>query len=394
MADVATIAPGRWGFSRIVQKPNGGFTTAAMQQGLASAIAAYYPPRVAGGYAAPYAAIKITSGILTTPTSDTILLPRDLALADMTLGDLTALQRTNLRNFLETWAQYDFTDWDGTIRSIPGFLATVQTYTTTTTVRQVLRDVYRYLGHSTDRPKPILFESHNTEYTDDFSSDPFSAPRWTNDIATAVWDSTNSELDMSYASAWPGCRYSVNDAGSIEHEAQVTSIWNGEFGATTGAAVRMDNAAAQDWYMGYWDRTNIILGRLNGGSETDLTTFAFTATANDFVTQRIAASGSAGNNVALSMWRTTHGASKPSDPGWYGTDGSPDETYTDTSVDRLDAASHLDCGIAGHGEGADYDSRSDFFKLRAISDRAGAGRTTRNTRSAPLGVNVGMNWRM
>lgn len=376
MAEVTTIQAGRWGFTRIVPRPGiaGGWTTASAVQGITDGSAEYfYPPLVAGSYAAPYAVVRLTGALVTSPDANTILLPRNLDLADLTLGDLTAPQRLNLRNFLETWVAYQFTDWDGTLQSMPGIQTLVQAYTAATPIRQVLRDLYRYLGHSADRPRPQAFESHNTEYTDDFSSDPFSAPRWTNDRGTAVWDSTNNELDMSFAVGNPQCRYSVNDAGSIEHESQITSVWDGLFEQAAGAAVRMDSAGGQDCYFCTWNRTNVLLYRSNAGSPTLLTSAAFSATAFDFVTNRIAASGAAGANVALSIWRTTHGASKPSDPGWYGTDGSPDQTYTDTAVDRLDASGHLDCGSSGIGTGADYDSRSDFFKLRAISDRGGGG---------------------
>lgn len=374
MADVSQIKTGRWGFTRIVPASGlaGGWTTAAARQRLTDGTAEYfYPPLVAGNYAAPYALVRLTGTLLTTPDADTILLPRNLDLAELTLGDLRAGQRTNLRNFLETWTDYQFTDWDGTLQNIPGLVATVQSYTAATTVRQVLRDLYRYLGHSADRPRPQAFESHNTEHLDTFATDPF-ATRWVNDRGTAVWDSGNSELDMSFAVGHPQCRYVVNDPGSIEQEAQITSAWDGLFEAACGAAVRMDNAGGQDCYCCSWDRTNLTLYRSNGGSLTLLSSFAFSSTAFNFITHRLAAAGGIGANVALAIWRNDHGASKPTDPGWYGLDGSPNHTYTDTAVDRLDAAGHVDCGSAGVGSGTDFDSRSCFFKERAISDRSGA----------------------
>lgn len=373
--DVSIIKAGRWGFSRIVRNTRGplstGWTTAAAQQRLTDGGASYfYPPLVAGAYAAPYALVRLRGNLITQPNSDTLLIPRNLDLAELTLGDLTAAQRLNLRNFIETWAAYQFTDWDGTLRSIPGMAARVQTYTASTLVRDLLRDLYRYLAHSASRPRPSTFESHNTEHLDDFSTDPFSDPRWTNDRGTAVYDGTNDELDMSFAIGHPQCRYSVNDAGSMEQEAQITSVWDGLFEQAAGAAVRMDNAGGQDCYFTAWDRTDLLIYRSNGGSPTLFAQDALSGTAFDFFTNRLAAAGSAGNNVVLSWWTDNHGASKPTDPGWYGVDGAPDGSDTDSSVDRLDAAGHLDCGSAGIGAGVDHDSRSCFFKLRAISDRS------------------------
>lgn len=386
MADVSIIAPGRWGFSRIVANV-GGWTTDAMQDQLAPQIEAHYPPLVAGTYTVPYALVRLVGPVGTPANNDTVLLPRDLDLSELTLGDLTAGQRNAVRNFLEsTYVAYQFTDWDGTLVNKAGLAATVQTYTNATTLRQVLRDVYRYLGHSLDRPRPALMETHNTEYLDTFATDPYATPRWTNESGTHVWDSGNSELDMSLAVGGPGARYSVNGPGSIEHESQVTAVENHSMGdAGVGPGVRMHNTGTDDWYTLWYDAgTTLYLGRWNAGVRTNLTTFSFTYTNGNFVTARMAAAGTAGSNVALSMWRNHDGASKPADPGWYGADGTPDHTYTDTSVDRLDDSAHAHCGITGRGQGVDYDTRCCFWKSRAISDRGGAGTNPKGPLSNPL----------
>jgi hypothetical protein len=87
---------------------------------------------------------------------------------------------------------------------------------------------------------------------------------------------------------------------------------------------------------------------------------------------RSAYTGTAGSNVVVDIWYQNHSTSKPSDPGWIGVDGSPDETYTDTAADRLDDSTHLYNGIVWQGQGVDYDTRHSYYKQRAISDRGGA----------------------
>jgi hypothetical protein len=137
-----------------------------------------------------------------------------------------------------------------------------------------------------------------------------------------------------------GVRYSVNGPGSIEHEAQCTFIQGtgGVFPSGAAAACRIDNTGADDWYYIEIDLDDdVILCRLNGASRTALTTFTggFVNAASDWLTVRIAAAGAIGANTVISLWWQNHGGSKPADPGWIGVDGSPDQTYTDTAVDRL-----------------------------------------------------------
>jgi len=375
MADVSVIEPGRWGFSRIIDDGAGGWTTHAMQERLATAVQAKYPPLVGGVYPVPYAMVRLAGGIVTPSTNDTVLIPRNLDLAELTLGDLTAQQRQNLRNFLETWIEYQFVDWDGAIRRMPGLATVVATYTAATLVREVLRDIYRHLGHSTGRPKPILFESHNTEYLDNFGTDPF-ATRWTNELGAATWDSTNFEIHGDVGTNPWGLRYSINGPGSLDHEAQVTHLVNSGSSHCGGPAVRMHNTGTDDWYLFTildWNDQNLIqVERINGGTPSTLSSIAFTVADNDWATQRAAAEGGAGANVLLSVWANNHGTSKPSDPGWFGVDGSPTATYTDTSVDRLDDAAHVHCGISARSGGLSYDTRHSYWKSRAISDRGGA----------------------
>lgn len=347
-----------------------------MQERLATAVQAKYPPLVSGAYPVPFALVRLAGSIAAPVTNDTVLIPRNLDLAELTLGDLTAQQRQNLRNFLETWIEYQFVDWDGAIRRMPGLAAMVATYTTGTLVRAMLRDIYRYLGHSTDRPRPGLFESHNTEYLDSFATDPTS--RWTAELGSATWDSGNSEYPLNGAGD-NLLRYSANGPGSIEHEAQATFLVNTAAGDPGGSACRFDTAGANDAYAAQvWDWNNqnqLRLYRWNAGVRSNLADLStLTVADNDWVTLRTACAGAAGANVVINLWAQNHGTTKPSDPGWYGVDATPGYTYTDTAVDRLDDTNHGHCGMMSRNANT-YDIRHSFFKLRAISDRGGGGTT-------------------
>src|SRR3990167_5638507 len=190
MAEVTRILPGWWGISRILPGARGGWTTAAMRQQLSrDGIDAYYPPLVGGIYPIPFALVRCRGTVDTVPDADIILCPVFIT-AGQTVGDLTTAQRTRFRASLGALCPpYQFTDWDSTVQTRAAFQDQLDGYTNATSLEQWLRDFYTYLAHSTSRPRPALAELHNTETTDDFSTDPFSAPRWTNEGGTAVWDS-------------------------------------------------------------------------------------------------------------------------------------------------------------------------------------------------------------
>ena len=375
MADVTNIVAGRWGFTRILPEPDGdGWTTHAMLERLGDEITIQFPPLVNGAFPVPFAMVRLNGAIISPSTNDTILIPRNLTQAELTLGDLTAQQRLNLRNFLETLAAYSFTDWDGTLKDIPGMSAQVATYTTNTLIRDLLRDLYRYLGHSASRPRMASAEWHNTEHLDGF--DTSHETRWTactaSGIGNGTWDGTDLEVDFS-GDQGAYVRYSANNSGSIEHEAQITGRHTASV-RCLGPGVRMSTNSGYGISRGAGPETQ--LWKLIAGTRTN----PYTSSASgsfadlDFVTLRLAASGGNGANVELSMWVNPHlTGTKPSDPGWWGTDGSPTYTYTDTAADRLDdSAVDLDCGLLARGMVASVDTRHNYFKLRAIADRGGA----------------------
>lgn len=371
---IVNVRDGQWGVSRIVETSTRSYTTAAMQQKLADIVEAYYPPLVNGAYPIGYALVHL-EGNIGTPNADTELLPRNAV--NVRLGDLTATQRNRLRNVLETvFTAYDFTDFDGSSQSVQPFTTFTANYTVDTTLRDVAKDIFRFLRHSVKRNKIVLAESHNTEYTDDFATNPFTAPRWTNVKNTQVWDGVNFELDFqTNTSNRPSAKYSINNTGSIEHEAQGTFFQAGSFTQGGGGATRFNSTGALDWYFTGVDASDdIILFRVTGDALSTLTTFtgALVNANNDWITTRLSSQGTAGSNVVVNLWYTNHGTSKPSDPGWIGVDGSPNQTFTDSSANRLDDATSIQCGMGMVGSGIEVDTRNDFFKQRAITDRAGA----------------------
>lgn len=238
--------------------------------------------------------------------------------------------------------------------------------------------------------------------SDDFATDP--ATRWTGvDSAPFTWDSTNFEFVVDLTVSNPiAYRYTSSAPGSIEHECQVTfrlGTSSSEEG-TGGPGVRMDSGGAEDYYgvNVNWRAGEIVIIRSVGGTATDvgLPLTGLTLADGDWITIRLAAAGTAGNNVVLSLWYAVDSGAgaKPNYTSMIGVDGSPNATRTDSDVDRLDAAGHAHVGIVSGAQGNQYDTMHDNWRAQAISDRGGGGgRTTKNTRSAPLGVEVGMGWR-
>lgn len=366
------LLEGRWGLSRIVTDADGGFSVAAMRDRLGQRIEAYYPPlnEAKTAYTLGFAVVRLQGGVQQPANDDTRLIPN--ALLDATLGDLTLLQRQRLRAEIEEWfTGYQFTDYDGTVKIKAAFSAAG--YTRDTPVRRILLDLFEHMGHSESRPRVIVPESHNTEYTDDFSTDPSS--RWTFEAGSASWDSGNSEYDFNTTTNTIA-RYSANDPGSIEQEAQVTAIEGAA--RCPYVAVRVENAGANDCYAIHSNADGLMdMARWVAGARTTLTNWTLPSRdSGDFVTWRLAASGAVGANVVLDAWVTNHGTTKPSDPGWIGVDGSPDNTVTDTSVNRHDDSTDIQCGIGGRSGASDYDTRHCFWKSRAISDRGGAAATS------------------
>ncbi len=83
------------------------------------------------------------------------------------------------------------------------------------------------------------------EFSDSFDSNPYSGA-WTNEMSSAVWDSTNGELDISNDND-TAIRF-TNSTGSIDHEAQVTAQLTSQNERLVGPGVRFDNTGANSMY--------------------------------------------------------------------------------------------------------------------------------------------------
>lgn len=371
MTDVTLIRSGRWGLSRALFV-DGGWTTYAAEQRLAPTVENHWPPIRAGAPVVNAVLVRLVGPVTAPADTNTRLFPRDLAdLADVTLGELTAAQGNNLRNFLESWLLgYSFQDWDGQQKVIAAFTEKTATYTNSTTLKQIVRDIYKHLYHSANRPRPVVTESHNTEYTDDFATD--TASRWTNftSFTGVAWNSTNQEADVGGDNDCAS-RYSANNPGSIEHEAQALTLSYTDRRAV-GPGVRMYGTNRDAYGCSLDQSDNLQLWKLVGATRTNIAVTTLAITQGNWIWQRLAAEGTAGNNVVLSYWRVDTGsATKPgADAGWQGANGTPDYTFTDTAADRLDDSTHTDCGLAGRGA-VSATSRTDWWRERAISDRAG-----------------------
>lgn len=237
-----------------------------------------------------------------------------------------------------------------------------------------------------------------TEYTDNFDTDPYALPRWVNELGTATWDSVDLELELNDDNS-SSYRYVAGSPGSIGHEAQVTA--RAETGKRlVGPGVRFDNTGVNDMYGITFENASgnisYIFTRWNNGVRTNMKsgTIASAFTPGNFYTIRMSASGGVGGEVVLDVWFVDHGATKPSDPGWIGDDNNPDATFTDTepSGTRLDGSQYTHAGIAGRGTTGAHEDRHDYFKVRDISDRAGANVPPVNIRGGTT-IRGGVNFR-
>jgi hypothetical protein len=388
MAIPEPSAGGRWALARIVTVASTlgsgvSFTTAASVERIATTRTHYFPPLRDDhtGYVNAWALVHLV-GPIGAVSGDVLLLPA-LTL-DQTLNALTNPERNQLRTALESRCLgYSYTDNRGQAKTIAALSGSA--WSSSTLYRDVLKGILGYSEHS-DRREPRVSdaETHNTEFLDSFATDP--SGRWTAQIESATWDSGNSEYDVDLTGQAVLLEYTANTPGSIEHEAQVTTIAHATEPRIVGAAVRIDGSL-DDYYAVGGDRATdmLQLWRRQSGSVAEIFSSAVNFTGGNFSTFRLAAAGAAGANVALAIWHTDHGVSKPSDPGWNGANASPDLTFTDTGANRLDDSTHDGCGIGSDAATTqDYDTRHCFWKSRAISDRSTGSTITPGAGSAAL----------
>ena len=383
---------GRWCFSRVVTEDStlpgakSINTTAAQLQGLGSGLNNYYAPydKTNDRYFLPFALVNI-SGAIQSPSSDTIILP------DLTnsIRALSRSERTSLFNFItNSFGDFSFTDQSGTNRIKSAF--NTSGYNLDTTINQILEDLFDHMEHGRAYGLGSP-EIHNTEYLEDFGTDPTS--RWNTPAGNDGfgWDATNFEADFSLTGNDIFSVYSANNSGSLDHESQVTcQCHNGSERRVVGCCVRMYDNASEEGYAIWGDAnaSNVLIGERQAGASFSVLATQGTTTYTDgnFYTHTLAAEGTA--TVNLSGWHQDDGSSKPSDPGWTTSATPPTATIThpDSSPDRLiNATNHVDCGIASATAiAADYDTRHDYFKLRAISDRSGGAATPKGPFGHPL----------
>lgn len=357
------IQDGDWVISKIVQEADGGFTTAALLENIAPSVECKYPPFEAGAYLSGFALCRTTGGLIAHST-DTVDLPS-------LSSDVSIAQPRVLGQIEDAFKGYSYIENDRGRTTVvkPDFSRS----RATGEVRNLVVELLDQLGHSKGRDKEVRLESHNTEYTDNFDTDPYPS-RWVVEIGSAAYDSVELEYDLDNVNETMA-KYIANSPGSIEHESQFTSMQIAANSRVGVAACRMQDTSTLDDAYAFWFESNtyVLVVYLAGTRSTLASATGPTTTAGDFYSGRISAAGSAGNNVVINLWWLDHDTPKPSDPGWIGVDGSPNATFTDTGVTRLDDTTHTQCGTAGRGRGTEgqSDTHHDFFKIRAISDRGG-----------------------
>lgn len=220
-----------------------------------------------------------------------------------------------------------------------------------------------------------------TAYLEEFGSDP----SWNNEGGTYTHDATNGELAIGSRTGGNVYSWRSDDApGGMEHECQGTFITftSNAAGYQGPVGVRMTSGAVNGYDLefepGAGTGGTLYLVRTVAGAQTTIQTWSIDIDTSTFWTVRLAAEGGNGANVSLSIWYTDHGASKPSLQDWIGSDGSPNQTYTDTAANRLDDSSaNLYCGTEGYSE-SNYDIRLDYHRLRLVSDRGAGAPTPKN----------------
>jgi len=320
------------------------------------------------------------SDILTLESSDLFV----LGLRGGLVADMSVAKRLALRNLLDSFgASYNYQDQADTLITVPALPTGDLALLTMTELEVRLLDYFQN-GKPTRLEGQVSLVDHNTEFTDDFSTDPFTA-NWTETMGTAwTWDDPNDEMDCAGGGTNNVMRRDA-DVGSNEMEAQGTFLLAG-YG---GTCCRHRDGTDDTTYMTqhgngdnniYWYR--VVAGVFTDMGGTDPETFVD----NQWYSVRLACQ-TQGANVVLSAWVLGHGASKPADPGWVGVDGSPTDTFSDGNAARILDADAQRGGLFYNDFGGA--GSADWFKQREISDRAGAGRTTRNTLAAPLGSHLG-----
>lgn len=222
---------------------------------------------------------------------------------------------------------------------------------------------------------------YGTNLSDSFTTDTY-ATDWTRragNTPVGAVDVANGEFDVNLAGGgaarW-GLQYNTSP-GSQDHEVQcVYQIGTSSSHVGAGCAcVGMRNDATTEWYYieNYnRDATEIQVKRKNSdGSATQIgSSQNFDQADGTWTTIRMAREGN-----DIDVWLQNDASKSPAT--WIGADNSPTFTITDATYT---GATYSWVGLCGHSSGTDYDTRTDNFMARAISDRGGSPPATTSYR--------------
>jgi len=281
------------------------------------------------------------------------------------LSDMSVAKRLALRNLLDSFgASYNYQNQADTIITVPELQTGDLALLTMSALEARLLDYFQQ-SKATGLEGRLIAPDHNTEFTDDFSTNPFTA-NWTETIGTAwTWDDPNDEMDCAGGGTNNVMRRDA-DVGSNEMEAQGTFLLAGYGGTCARHRDGADDTMYQTQH-GNGDST-LYWFRVVAGVFTQIGTDAETFVDAQWYTVRLACQTN-GAQVDLSAWVLGHGASKPADPGWIGVDGSPTDTFADTNAARIVDADAQRGGLFYNDFGGA--GSADWFKVRAVSDRGG-----------------------
>jgi len=366
-----------WALCDMVSSPrggSGGTTTILMR-----------PPPLGARFQAHYCATKgrlvtpsvalmeidyngTSSDVLGLDSASVLVFPDPITRVD----SLSLAQRTRIKKILDTQfgADYDYQNQAGSIIAVAK-CDTSDLLLATYTVQTLLDRLVEHLQirKPTGLEDMLPFSAHNTEYTDDFATDPFVS-RFSEIGGSTDWayDSANEEIDFTSAAAATIARRDA-DTGSNEMEAQGTYLLGTNTGYP-GPAARVRPSVTTGYFveMETVGTGTVFYSKLVDGTYSNFATDAITLTDAVWITARLACEVS-GSQVNQSFWRTNHTSTKPTDPGWIGADGTPDATAADTAANRI-----LDADAQRGGCQCNTDTTAaDWFKTRAISDRTAAG---------------------
>ena len=281
--------------------------------------------------------------------------------------DLAVPKRNSLKSIMDGFgASYEYDNQGDSLITVP---ALDTSGLNSMTLRQVKSLLLDYFEHGKPTGAVLDTFDSNTEFLDDFSTDPLTSRMSETGISGGTqwsYNATDDDMDITQLS-WECLRYD-SSVGSSDMETQC-SFESANNNGWPGPTTRVAAAAATSYeHMVHTGGTgNLYYGRRITGTQTIFDINAFALTDSVWHTLRAAVEGT-GATVSIDTWVQIHTSSKPSDPGWIGSDGSPDNESSDSHADRI-----VTNNMGGMVNNRDVDRRFDWFKTRAVSDRSVGG---------------------